>query len=243
MWELIAGGAAILIGGAYFVCKELETDNEQKAAKLSSQTIEYTRELNAQRAEFERINSMNDKAAQLEKKQQLFIAFKQKSDEAHQVYLAGHEQIKTLNKQLKATFEAKERAKKELENIKVEKFADKIKGLWGKKVNKQDSPEFQKKLQEIRDYGAFCQNLIKMRNEQEELLKVFHARLQELNCQTHQLNLDRKQLKNESSTSLVCNNCGKTFLLTAGELLFYKQKSLNFPKKCPECRAAKRLNQ
>ena len=41
--------------------------------------------------------------------------------------------------------------------------------------------------------------------------------------------------------TLVCKDCGKEFVFTAGEQEFYKEKGLeNQPKRCPECRKAKK---
>ena len=37
--------------------------------------------------------------------------------------------------------------------------------------------------------------------------------------------------------TLVCQDCGKEFIFTAGEQAFYKEKGLdNEPKRCKECR-------
>ena len=42
---------------------------------------------------------------------------------------------------------------------------------------------------------------------------------------------------------LVCEDCGKEFEFTAGEQEFYAEKGLvNKPKRCPECRKARRKN-
>ena len=44
-----------------------------------------------------------------------------------------------------------------------------------------------------------------------------------------------------SDKSLVCRECGASFLFTAGEQQFYAQKGFtNEPGRCPECRAARR---
>ena len=47
--------------------------------------------------------------------------------------------------------------------------------------------------------------------------------------------------------TLVCQDCGKEFIFTAGEQAFYKEKGFdNEPKRCKECRekrkAAKRAS-
>ena len=40
---------------------------------------------------------------------------------------------------------------------------------------------------------------------------------------------------------LVCEDCGKEFIFTAGEKEFYAEKGLvNTPKRCAECRKARR---
>ena len=40
---------------------------------------------------------------------------------------------------------------------------------------------------------------------------------------------------------LVCEDCGKEFVFTAGEQEFYAEKGLvNKPKRCPECRKARK---
>ena len=41
--------------------------------------------------------------------------------------------------------------------------------------------------------------------------------------------------------TLVCKDCGKEFVFTAGEQSFYAEKGLtNEPKRCKECRDAKK---
>ena len=43
-------------------------------------------------------------------------------------------------------------------------------------------------------------------------------------------------MESEDKT-LVCQDCGKEFIFTAGEQAFYKEKGLdNEPKRCKECR-------
>lgn len=37
-----------------------------------------------------------------------------------------------------------------------------------------------------------------------------------------------------------CKDCGKDFILSKSEMDFYKSKNLSFPKRCKECRTAKR---
>lgn len=36
------------------------------------------------------------------------------------------------------------------------------------------------------------------------------------------------------------NDCGKMFKLTASEQIFFKTRSLNLPKRCPDCRRKKK---
>ena len=41
--------------------------------------------------------------------------------------------------------------------------------------------------------------------------------------------------------TLVCGDCGREFIFTTGEQEFYSSRGLlNEPKRCPECRAARR---
>lgn len=43
--------------------------------------------------------------------------------------------------------------------------------------------------------------------------------------------------------TLVCQECGKEFIWTAGEQEFYAEKGFtNEPRRCPECRAARKNN-
>ena len=57
--------------------------------------------------------------------------------------------------------------------------------------------------------------------------------------------LSKKILKEDISMedkTLVCMDCGKEFIWTAGEQEFYAQKGFeNEPKRCPECRKANKL--
>lgn len=39
---------------------------------------------------------------------------------------------------------------------------------------------------------------------------------------------------------LVCRDCGKEFIFTAGEQEFYAEKGFSEPVRCPECRAARK---
>ena len=41
---------------------------------------------------------------------------------------------------------------------------------------------------------------------------------------------------------LVCRECGREFIFTAGEQQFYKEKGFHDPTRCPECRAARKRN-
>lgn len=41
---------------------------------------------------------------------------------------------------------------------------------------------------------------------------------------------------------LVCQNCGSKFYFTVGEQKFYKEKGLNIPKYCKNCREQKKKN-
>lgn len=40
---------------------------------------------------------------------------------------------------------------------------------------------------------------------------------------------------------LTCLDCGDSFLFEAGEQAFFESKHLSIPKRCPECRKARRL--
>ena len=43
--------------------------------------------------------------------------------------------------------------------------------------------------------------------------------------------------------TIVCVDCGKEFVFTAGEQEFYKAKGFeNEPKRCPDCRRAHKAN-
>ncbi|MCF7836760.1 zinc-ribbon domain containing protein [Candidatus Gracilibacteria bacterium] len=44
----------------------------------------------------------------------------------------------------------------------------------------------------------------------------------------------------DGDKSLPCEECGKDFIFTAGEQEFYEEKGFTPPKRCPECRAAKK---
>lgn len=44
----------------------------------------------------------------------------------------------------------------------------------------------------------------------------------------------------DGDKNLSCGDCGKQFAFTAGEQEFYEEKGFTPPKRCPECRAAKK---
>jgi len=44
----------------------------------------------------------------------------------------------------------------------------------------------------------------------------------------------------DGDKSLPCEECGKDFVFTAGEQEFYEEKGFTPPKRCQECRAAKK---
>ncbi len=47
-----------------------------------------------------------------------------------------------------------------------------------------------------------------------------------------------------SDRTLQCRDCGRDFLFTAGEQEFYQSRGLqNEPRRCPECRAARRTTE
>jgi hypothetical protein len=35
---------------------------------------------------------------------------------------------------------------------------------------------------------------------------------------------------------IICSDCGKEFVLTAGERKWYEDKGFSIPKRCPDCR-------
>lgn len=42
--------------------------------------------------------------------------------------------------------------------------------------------------------------------------------------------------------TLICQDCGKEFIFSAGEQAFYKEKGLeNEPKRCKECRDKRKI--
>ncbi len=44
--------------------------------------------------------------------------------------------------------------------------------------------------------------------------------------------------------TLICKDCGKSFVFTESEQAFYKEKGFeNEPQRCPDCRAAKKQQQ
>ena len=40
---------------------------------------------------------------------------------------------------------------------------------------------------------------------------------------------------------LICRDCQREFVFSAGEILFYESKGLATPKRCPECRHKRKL--
>jgi CxxC-x17-CxxC domain-containing protein len=44
----------------------------------------------------------------------------------------------------------------------------------------------------------------------------------------------------DGDKNLPCEECGKDFVFTAGEQEFYEEKGFTPPKRCPDCRAAKK---
>lgn len=224
MWEIVAGAAALLIGGAYVLCSALEEENERNARELYRRTHHYENDLRKRREEIERIQSLNNKTEALEQLQQHFLIFKQKSDDAYQIYNSGKQTLITLNAQIKQAFERKNQLKEELKSY------------------KKSSTEFNEKLQQIKEFGTFIQTQIKIRDDQKYRLESFYGILKELNFQTKAINTERKTLQDSSITTMACCGCGTQFHMKAGELLFYKQKGLSFPKRCQKCRVQKRLN-
>jgi CxxC-x17-CxxC domain-containing protein len=43
-----------------------------------------------------------------------------------------------------------------------------------------------------------------------------------------------------SDRTLVCRDCGQSFVFTAGEQAFYSERGYNEPQRCPACRAARK---
>lgn len=42
--------------------------------------------------------------------------------------------------------------------------------------------------------------------------------------------------------TIVCKDCGKEFVLTEGEQEFYRSHNFTEPKRCKECRQARKQN-
>lgn len=45
----------------------------------------------------------------------------------------------------------------------------------------------------------------------------------------------------EEKKEITCISCGKIFVLEPGEIQFYESKGLALPKRCAECRRARKL--
>ena len=45
----------------------------------------------------------------------------------------------------------------------------------------------------------------------------------------------------DKDIDIICRDCGKTFVFTAGEQEFYKSKNFAFPKRCKKCSKKRRL--
>lgn len=45
---------------------------------------------------------------------------------------------------------------------------------------------------------------------------------------------------NYSDQNLLCSDCGKSFVWTAGEQDFYAKQSFQAPRRCPTCRATRK---
>jgi hypothetical protein len=44
-----------------------------------------------------------------------------------------------------------------------------------------------------------------------------------------------------SDLNIICLDCGKTFVFSAGEQTFFASKALSPPKRCPACRKQRKL--
>lgn len=40
--------------------------------------------------------------------------------------------------------------------------------------------------------------------------------------------------------TIICKDCSKEFIFTAGEQVFYNDKNLSEPLRCPDCRQARK---
>lgn len=49
----------------------------------------------------------------------------------------------------------------------------------------------------------------------------------------------KRRMKEKNMLVRTCKQCGKKFQLSDGEIKFYKEKNLAFPKRCKECRKSK----
>lgn len=48
-------------------------------------------------------------------------------------------------------------------------------------------------------------------------------------------------MSNKEDKNIICKDCGKEFTFTVGEQEFYEEKGIqNEPKRCKECRQAKK---
>jgi CxxC-x17-CxxC domain-containing protein len=47
-------------------------------------------------------------------------------------------------------------------------------------------------------------------------------------------------MSNFQDRTVACNDCGSTFIFTAGEQAFYQERGFSDPKRCPDCRAARK---
>lgn len=50
----------------------------------------------------------------------------------------------------------------------------------------------------------------------------------------------RREVREMTDKTLTCKICGDTFVFTAGEQTFYRDRGLVEPRRCPACRRVKR---
>ena len=220
MWDLIFGGAALLVGGIVVACGVLESQNKEKTEYIRKKSQENRDLIRHQAEELQQYSNICDQSLRLAELRSSIISTKKASEEAYKNYKSMKETCFDYKSHIDAAYS------------KIDELKKQIKAF---KENNGSEDEIKKLRDEKKGLSEFIKITKEQKAEAEKYLDAFYDDIKNLNLMVKDLASQIQESKQITYQSLRCKDCGKTFTLSNGEVEFFKKKSLSLPKKCPTC--------
>ena len=158
MWDLIFGGAALLIGGIAVACGVLESQNQQKTEYIRRKSQENRDLIRRKTEELQQYANTCDQSNRLAALRSSIKTTKKASDEAYKNYKSMKDTCLTYKSHINAAYQRIDELKLQIKNLKenngsvdeIKRLSKEKNGLYDFiKVTKEHKAEAEKNLNEL----------------------------------------------------------------------------------------------